>query len=158
MAISRKGRLTCSHEHIPLPCGISPLRSDYRPHPGRNDIIKPVVHNVISSVSQEVSLREKRNFTHSRQPTRQRGLRAEKSPAEKTARNIYAPAYPPAVAHRRTRPFKYLPAGAPCRQPTCPRGLRAPRRFTAAKKEADGKSASYVKRYIVYAVNPNRKS
>ena len=26
------------------------------------------------------------------------------------------------------------------------------------KKEADGKSASYVKRYIVYAVNPNRKS
>ena len=38
-------------------------------------------HNVISSVSQEVSLREKRNFTHSRQPTRQRGLRAEKAPA-----------------------------------------------------------------------------
>ena len=33
-----------------LPRGISPLRSDYRPHSGRNDIIKPVVHNVISSV------------------------------------------------------------------------------------------------------------
>ena len=41
-------------------------------------------HNVISSVSQEVSLREKRNFTHSRQTTRQRGLRAEKSPAIET--------------------------------------------------------------------------
>ena len=38
---------------------------------------------VISSVSREVSLREKRNFTHSRQPTRQRGLRAEKASAVK---------------------------------------------------------------------------
>ena len=93
-----------------LPRGISPLRSDCRPRFGRNDIIKPVVHNVISSdsreipynrdgnsriryaagrgrpalptatprighnvissVSQEVSLREKRNFTHSRQLAR----------------------------------------------------------------------------------------
>ena len=37
-----------------LPWGISPLRSDDRPHSGRNDIIKPSVHNVISSVSREI--------------------------------------------------------------------------------------------------------
>ena len=27
-------------DFIPLPLGISPMRSDYRPHSGRNDIIK----------------------------------------------------------------------------------------------------------------------
>ena len=52
------------HEQIPFSRGISPLRSDYRPHSGRNDIIKQAdkkpspegegltghIHDVISSV------------------------------------------------------------------------------------------------------------
>ena len=45
-------------------------------------------HNVISSVSQEVSLREKRNFTHSRQPARPRWSTAERSEPIRQMRGI----------------------------------------------------------------------
>ena len=38
------------HEQIPFSRGISPLRSDYRPHSGRNDIINQTYMFVISSV------------------------------------------------------------------------------------------------------------
>ena len=37
-----------------FPWGISPLRSDCRPHSGRNDSIKTNEHDVISSVSREI--------------------------------------------------------------------------------------------------------
>ena len=44
-----------------LPRGISPLRSGYRPHFGRNDIIKPNEHIIISSDSREIPYNRKDN-------------------------------------------------------------------------------------------------
>ena len=74
----RAGRedLLAYTDEKPFPWGISPLRSDCRPHSGRNDILKPNVHIVISSV-------------------------VEKSPKIETARHVPAPARSPAAAHRR---------------------------------------------------------
>ena len=85
VAISRKGRLTCVHGQKTFPWGISPLRSDCRPHSGRNDIIKPNGHDVISSVSREIPRsRNVGNRTRLSPNTRPRGFPTEKSPAEET--------------------------------------------------------------------------
>ena len=100
-------------------------------------------HNVISSVSQEVSPRKKRHVTCPRQPTCPQWLTAEKSPAIETKIIIHP--LPQTLASRGSLP----------RQPTRLRGLRAPRRFTAAKKEADETSAS-VNRCPV-CPNPTRR-
>ena len=94
-------------------------------------------HNVISSVSQEVSLREKRNFTHSRRPTCLRWLTADKTSAVETKVIIHP--LPQTLARRGSLP----------RQPTCSQGL------PAAKKEADETSAS-VNRCPV-CPNPTRR-
>ncbi len=141
-------------DFIPLPRGISPLRSDCRPHSGRNDIIKQgrTVRNGFATFNQNDIInqtntlsfraksrnppRKKRHATHPRQPTRPQGLPTEKSPVVETRTIVHAYyKHLPAVPHR------LASGGSPQRNP--PRQKRNSRiRYAAGRGRPSPPTAS----------------
>ena len=85
-------------DFILLSWGISPLRSDYRPHSGRNDIIKQgrAVRNGFATFNQNDSINQTNTLSFR--------AKSRNPPATETARRVSALAHLPAVAHRREIP------------------------------------------------------
>ena len=74
-------------DKISFPRGISPLRSDRRPHFGRNDIIKPSVHRRHFERQSRNPLRKERNETYLRQPICRWRLACREIPCNRNENN-----------------------------------------------------------------------